>query len=613
MSRFTNAFETLAPDFKETVGRFPLTIILLAVLSAVFVGGINDWSFRGDEQTWLRWCGGLASAALVATAGYYFAESRPKNRLIGGVLIYLLPAIVAGLFQVRSVHWVVVPLLPVMSLLWLSVAPFTVIGKGAARAEQQDKFWWLNHRAVTSAVIAFLAMLIIGLGLVAIERSLDLLFGMATDELIYKFALPLLSSFFAPVYWLSTLPRVAAFEPETLSEPDFLSRAIGFLGQFILTPLLLAYALILFAYAAQIAMFGFLPDGVLGWMVLAFTVVGTVNILLLHPSFMSERLLVRLFRRSWFWVTLLPLALYALAVGIRVDAYGLTPLRVLLIGGGVWGTVLAVLFIFPRTADIRLIPALAGLVFLVGGIGPSNIENVSILNQAGRLKAVLEAAGFDGPDAVPVWTDEGARVAQGAVRHLDRRGDKGETLSVILQSIGVEYDAATTGYTEILRSLGAVTESPDDPSTISRVNFGRMFLSRNPEQEPVSVAVAPMYLGALRLFAREQDMERVELVQYGLSFGLTGNVLSFYDLDAATLDDPIAQTDLSDWVNKQERDQPINEPFVDFTVEGTLYRFVLNDISLRARADADGAEPALFEIENMRGHLFRNDDQDLGS
>src|SRR5690606_18803673 len=144
-------------------------------------------------------------------------------------------------------------------------------------------------------------------GMVAIERSLSVLFGLEASDLFYRWVLPFTGLFLTPVYWLSTLPRVANVPPSETENADFTSTAIGFLGQFILVPLLLIYAAILLAYTVQIVITRELPQGMIGWMVLGFVVTGAGTWLVLHPRFMREKPLVRLFRRLWFWLTLVPL------------------------------------------------------------------------------------------------------------------------------------------------------------------------------------------------------------------------------------------------------------------------------------------------------------------
>ncbi len=362
--------EKQAPDFLLTGQRFWFAILFAALTTIVVIGAINGIA-EMREEVWARAALGFATAAVLAVAGVYFAESRPGARVAGALLKYALPIAVAAAFQITDIAWFVPYAIPAVAILWLSVSPFTRIERGAPREEVQNRFWWVNFQAVATAIIAAAAYLIVALGLVAIERSLALLFGLATGQVFYNWVLPFTGLFLTPVYWLSTLPRLADYRAEELERPDFLPRAFGFLGQFVLVPLLLIYSLILLAYTAQIVITQKLPQGMIGWMVLGFVTIGAATWLVLHPPFVRTRTLVRLFRIWWFWLTLIPLGLFFIAVSIRIEAYGLTDERMLLVTGGIWATMLAVVFLVGR-GDIRLIPALAGLILLLVSVGPWN-------------------------------------------------------------------------------------------------------------------------------------------------------------------------------------------------------------------------------------------------
>ena len=149
----------------------------------------------------------------------------------------------------------------------------------------------------------------------------------------------------------------------------------------------------------------------IGWMVLGFVVIGAATWLVLHPPFMRTQALVRLFRRWWFWLTLIPLALFFVAISIRIDAYGLTDERMLLAAGGIWAAVLAVIYLLGR-GDIRLIPALAGAILLALSVGPWNYADLPVSSQALRLDGVVMNAGADKSASPPRADWNAAEIAQ---------------------------------------------------------------------------------------------------------------------------------------------------------------------------------------------------------
>lgn len=571
----------LSPDIERTVRRFAFALILGAFATLVLLGLINDWAGPVHEDTGIRLLGGLAIAAIAAAAGQLFGESRPERRIAGMILTYAVPLALFLLFQLDDSRYLFgPPLLPAL-IMWLSVAAF-LPRAGQERARQQDMFWWLNHRAAASGAIALIAFLIIAVGTIAIERSLAILFGLQTDALFYNYILPVVGGFLVPAYWLATLPTIEQYDEQDLAEPDFISRAVGFLGQFILVPLLLAYVLILYAYALQIVLTGSLPQGTLGWMVLAFTVTGAATVLVLHPVFMRERLIVRLFRAWWFWLTLVPILLFTLAVFIRVDAYGLTPQRVLLIYGGLWAALLSLLFLIPRTADIRWIPALGGLFLLLAAAGPLNVDNLSNWSQAARLSDTLSAAGFTAGEA-PDWTPEQAQTARGGLEYLATSSDwrAQQQLQNILNEHGVDIPAGRTDIAAIAEQLHLPPASAAAGTYVSAYRDTGI---------PADVGGTPLYLGAVYASAAE-----IPSISGPLNLRLSGTELLLHDAEGETVQtrvalDPLLQTDSSG--------QPTDLPSLDFNIDGVRYRIIVESVGWRI------SEAGEVSADHLSGQLF---------
>lgn len=571
--------DRLAPDVTETVTRFPVAVLFALALTLTAILTANDWLIAGDRDAMRRLAFGFAAGGFMAVAGRLVAENLRLSGP-GGVALALFPSIVVfGLFQLDDTIWVVPGALAGAVLLMLSTAPGLFDRARGGREDAQDRFWWINHRAIISGAIAGVAVALVLLGLFAIHQALSLLFGIDIDDLIGNWLMPLTLFLFAPLYWLSTIPRLADYEPLDLTEPDFLSRAIGFLGQFVLTPLLFAYALILLAYAVQIAVTSTFPDGIVGWLVLTFVVTGAANWLVLHPEFMREKPLVRWFRRLWPLLTIIPLGLFAWGVYDRIAAYGLTPERVVLVLGGVWAVLVTLAFLLPFTRDIRLIPGLAAILLLLGAVGPQNVENLSRINQFDRLEAALAAESMD---------EETAATARGAIFFLMGSTEGRRTLDTVL----VERDVALPAIGDSLSRASAfdymealsIPRAPDQPvpDRIARVDAGTASV-------PVDVSATPLYLGRLQLSARAS-------ADYpGLTLRHTGDTLHF-----ATAQGETEQSlDLTDWLARQTGDTVI-DPALSFTLEGRDFLIVVNDMSYR-RPDA-GEAPA--ELLWLNGSLF---------
>ncbi len=582
--------QRLAPDVAATVRRFPFAIILAACTTVVFLLSLNaDW--RLDEEGWLRLFIGFATGAVCAVAGVFFAESRPQARRTAIVLAYVLPVAVVALCQVRDAGWVVPFALPAASILWLSVSPFTRPGQGAEGEDLQRRFWWINQRAVATAALAALAFAVIAIGVAAIERSLSLLFGIESGDLFYRWVLPVVGLFLVPVYWLATLPRVDDYDATDMERPDFIASALGFLGEFVLAPFLGIYALILLAYTVQIAITQQLPTGTIGWMVMGFVVAGAATWLVLYPPFLDRKPLVRLFRRAWFWLTLIPLALFFLAVWIRVDAYGLTTERLLLVLGGLWAAILSVVFLLGR-GDIRLIPALAGGILLVFSFGPWSYLAWPDHDQGARLSRLL--ADVKDPTAsvsTPDWdADEQAR-ARSAIDYLLHSNHGKQTLERILLDYGFVWEGSWTDPGTLMRDLGYPDNAVSRAESISGIRD---------ETTGVDVSKTPLMLGKIRV-SHDYDGDR-----FGYRFRVEGGEMVVRPTGVQPADPTVlARLSLGPWLEKQRRGSAgepwgvVVEPWLDLNIEGRAFRIVVESFVIDIRHESDGPRRTLQTLEGV--------------
>jgi len=576
--------ERQAPDFLQTWQRFPLAIFMAALNAAIVLGAINDQHWLQDE-VWARAALGLATGAVFATAGVYFAESRPDAKLAGVVLKDLVPVAAVGLFEVTDIAWFVPYALPVISILWLSVSPFTRVERGAAREEQQARFWIINHQAIATAVIAGGAFAIISLGLLVIERSLSMLFGLETGAVFYKWVLPFTGLFLTPVYWLSTLPRLDEVKASEAERPAFIGKAVGFLGQFVLVPLLFIYALILLAYTGQILVTQLLPRGVIGWMVMGFVIVGAATWLVLYPPFMRDKPLVKLFRRLWFWLTLVPLGLFFFAVAVRVNAYGLTSERMLLAAGGLWALGLAVIFLV-RSGDIRTIPALAGALLLLLSVGPWNYANLPMQHQLLRLDTLVMSAGSDQTLSPPRtdWSAEDVVEARGIIDYLSQNREGQRATRALMAKYGVTWSADVDGSYAVLEAMGL-----NEPYVYDNPRYASLW--RDFDRQPVDVSKTPILLRPVGIYGESN------LSMRPLYFAMSGAVLNVSPADDTGA--PPVALDLMPWMARQTL-AGIDQPWLDFTVAGVNYRLVINSLSFDR--GEDNAGPVTFS--SFDGDLF---------
>jgi hypothetical protein len=265
--------------------------------------------------------------------------------------------------------------------LLLSFLPFRHRGQG-------NGFWQFNRiivfRIMLTGVFAIVLFSGLGLALAALKN----LFGMEIPPERY-FELWIL------ILGLFVIPFIFSGIPENLSELDEVAdypRSLKVFGQYVLSPLVLVYFMILYAYIAKIIITWSWPQGWVGRLILGFSATGILALFVLDPiREKTETLWIKKASR-WYYLILLPLLVVLfLALWRRISEYGLTEDRYLGLAIGVWLAFTAGYFLLSRSKSIKMIPAsLCTFTFLIS-VGPWGMFSVSEQSQIRRLKEMLVA------------------------------------------------------------------------------------------------------------------------------------------------------------------------------------------------------------------------------
>lgn len=405
--------KAVRPDLLSALARFPAPVaasVLATVLVMLRIEEVIPVGSEAYEQALV----GSATAFAAGLAASVRTDVHPgRIRSLIGQLAALALGIGAGLAS--TTLWLTAPMLLVsLGLLVLAAPGLTPIGN-----------WHHNLRSVFALLVGAAGAGIFVLGLSAILATLRSLFGLDVSYRYILHAAAFGFLFVLPLYWLSFQPRAESSPAEDAS-PDLLQRAVAVLANGIFIPLLVVYAVILHAYAAKIALAATLPKGQIGWMVGVFLGLGYAVHVVAFPAQGPLPALRKVFRLLWPPATLVPALLLAFALRERVSAYGVTEDRYCLALIGLAAFILAAAWLPRRSLDPRAVLVVAGLLYLVGAVGPLSAERVSVQSQAARLVAVLEASGeltegrFKGERTTP-WGQETRRDLQSIIDLLARR------------------------------------------------------------------------------------------------------------------------------------------------------------------------------------------------
>lgn len=565
MARFSDQLRQFAPDMVETVRRLPVPALFILAATILGLALINEVIVADPDDFWARLMAGLIIGAAAATGTTLFLEQRTLSAPMRAVAIWATAIVSFALLQIDNTALIFPYPLPVVALLWLALSPSLRRGP-----EGEGLFWWTNALAIPTAIIALAIGAIITLGLFAIDWSLSRLFGANIYWIFEQWLIPAVWLLLIPLYWLSTVPPIDGFRPAALNRAqDIPSWPIAAIGHFVLIPFTLVYAAILHAYALQIALAGALPDGIIGVMVIGYQLAGLMTWLLVYPAFMRDKALVRLFRRIWFWVSIIPLALLALAIWERFAAYGLTPRRVLLIAFALWAGVLCLIFLWKRgRADIRLIPGLAAILLALLSLGPISPEGLSRWQQTDRLATLLTGAATD---TGFVWQPQNERAARAAFDYLVSDARSSAPVADLVDRLGLDVDADRANSNALRTALGL-----SGPRLLERDTITYTQLSSTTPAEAIDLRSTPYYLGWGNIFERQTNPPLS-----GFSVFLDGSALTI-----TAPSGEVATADLLDWMDRQDDSEILDAKLSVALGEGVL-TVLIQELSAMTRSEGD--------------------------
>lgn len=298
-----------------------------------------------------------------------------------------------------------------------------------------DTLTTLGGRALISAFYAFVIFAGISLAIL----SLGALFELRPGHRPFLWVWAICALFYAPALLLTTFPDSAAS-----AAPN--RRITAVLVRGILLPLALVYLLISYVYLARILVSGRMPHGVAGTLALGFSLVAVLAHLLVSP-YREQNRLFRLLHR-WLYPLILPLwGLFAVAIGIRIAAYGLTEVRCLVTSAGIWLLVVLGHGIMTGHRNPRFLFLSLAVVAFLATAGPWNINTLSRASQTARLAALLREGGYVHEDKLrsgPPKHSRNVPEIREILYYLDSRG----ALPELARHVAIDHTPVTRNYLE---------------------------------------------------------------------------------------------------------------------------------------------------------------------
>lgn len=386
----------LAARLNGAVGRFPETLALMAAFGAIAIYLNHEGGSSSIRETLERVLMTLVLGVLLTATLKLVCE-----RWLTGIGYRLGALALSGLAMVAFYALIPDPItslfswrfgVTVISLMFaFSLVPFW--GK--------DRLYPLGAlKLISDGAVSVLYSIVLFAGGAAILFALEELLGVPVNSNWYGDYGILIGALFAPTHYLGSLVDSG----DTIEAYGY-SRVFKILIAYIIMPLLAIYTLILYLYFVRLPFIGGLPQGEVANLVMWYSAI-TLMVFFLSAPIKGELPIVDRFVKWMPYLMLMPLIMMFVAIGIRINAYGITVKRYFVVALGVWILINVLYRCWQQwrrrsVLDAALILS-AVVVMLLSLYGPWSAYPMSIWHQNQRFEQLVTELGlWDGGAFVP--------------------------------------------------------------------------------------------------------------------------------------------------------------------------------------------------------------------
>lgn len=377
MNLFISAQKRLFPNLKETILRFPIPfacVIIFTLSSFLKLNNIVLIGLKNDPTAWFNiplFCVFFAFIALKLFVENHTISSKHHALLTLGISAILIYAC----FTINIVN---------LLLLLVGLNAILLVAPCILNDSDEVKCCYFNTRLGINIFFAVVSAIILCGGTSLIFLSIKYLFELKISGNTYLNTWLIGMSFFAPLYVLAGIPKGFT------DEQDAYPKGVSFILSYIVAPLILIYFIILYAYIVKILIGQQLPKGKVAYMVTSFGTIGIFTHLLSYALKDTGNMFIRMVQKYFYYALLAPIALLFIGVGKRINDYGITEERYIVVMLALWFLASALYIIFKKNPKLKVILLLIGAMLIASSFGIWGAESVSVRSQVARLKAILE-------------------------------------------------------------------------------------------------------------------------------------------------------------------------------------------------------------------------------
>lgn len=377
----------LQNDAVTAINRFPLSLVSAGFGSFLFIYLIEIDQFQQNLELVNLLLTFALGIPLFFCVDIYSEKKKlkPTHQKIGWVIALIFLIIIFLSFP-RENTFTTTRVPYIRYLVYNLTTHLLVAFVGYLKEKEDHAFWKFNESLFLRIALGALYSIVLYTGISLALGAIHLLFSLKIEPETYFQIFILVMGLFNTWFFLAGIPK----NQEKIISPESYPKGLKVFTQFILIPLLLVYLTILYFYGGKIILTWDWPKGIVSYMIIAISVLGIFTYLLLFPiRDLKESSWIKTFYRAFYFLLFPLIVLLFLAIGIRVQEYGLTVNRYIILLMGIWLTFIALYFIFGK-AKIKTIPISLAAFMIFGAFGPWSMFNLSEYNQLDRLENILQ-------------------------------------------------------------------------------------------------------------------------------------------------------------------------------------------------------------------------------
>lgn len=293
------------------------------------------------------------------------------------------------------------------------------------RKNTLNGFWQYNKSLFLRAFTTILYTVVLFGGLSGAIAAIQELFNVEITEKIYAYLWFIMAFPVSALIFCAGVPL--ADDIDALESASDLPSGLRLFVQFVLLPLVVVYLCILYAYMGKIILSWSLPQGWVTILIMAFSVIGMLAMLLVHPfQQLTEHAWIKVITKNYYRSLLPLLVLQYVAIFTRISDYGFTSARWAVVAITAWLTFITVYKVFFKGKNIILIPSTLFIVAILFLIGPLSHRSISVWSQTAKINRLVKTLNLiDAKEKLKVYeanstTDSLMGEIYSATRYLNR-------------------------------------------------------------------------------------------------------------------------------------------------------------------------------------------------